>query len=120
VPYSDGFTRAWAAFPHFEQRSKKRKAFEVWQRAGLEPQVDAVVLWIEAGKRGDDWMRDEGKFVPAMQVWLNGRDFSDPPAKRVRIEPVRPLAPWETANRLLTPEEIEARRQRELSQGVRA
>jgi len=120
VPYPDGFTKAWAAFPHFGQRSKKRKAFEIWQRSGLEAQADAVVAWIEAGKGADDWVREEGKFVPGMQVWLHGRDFSDPPAKRVRIEPVRPVAPWETANRTLTPEEIAARHQRERMQGVTA
>lgn len=112
--YSDGFLRAWGAYPHFGQRSVKLKAFEVWRKAELEPHADAVVAWIEAGKRGADWIREEGKFVQGMQVWLKGRDFSELPTKPAPIaQAPRPTLPWDSKNRLLTPEELEERRRRE-------
>jgi len=61
----------------------------VWQREGLEAQADAVLAWIAAGRATADWQRDGGAYVPGMQVWLHGRDFSEPPPDPVpvRIDP---------------------------------
>jgi hypothetical protein len=115
--YSDGFVKAWGTYPHFGQRSLKRRAFEVWRKENLERITDSIVAWIEAGRRSDDWIRDAGQFVPGMQVWLKGRDFSDPPM--VQPPPSRPTLAWESENRPLTAEEIEARRRRESAREAR-
>ena len=110
VAYTAGFLQAWKAFPHFEQRSKKRETFEVWRRLALEPLAESITAWIEAGRKSDDWIRDAGARVPGMQVWLKGRDFSEP-APVAKATP-RPALAWDEPNRLLTPEE-QAQRGRE-------
>lgn len=111
--YEPGFLRAWGTYPHFGQRSRKGKAAGVWKRDNLEPQAEAVVAWIEAGKRTDDWTRDSGRFVPAMEAWLNGRDFTDPPTAPKPTKPDARSAFDETPNRLLTDAEKAERRMRE-------
>jgi hypothetical protein len=120
VAYTDGFLRAWGTYPHFEQRSRKREAFDVWRRLQLDPLADAVVAWIEAGRRSADWTRDGGSIVPGFQVWLKGREFGDPPPLAGPAIEKRPVLAWETPNRLLTPEEREARRRRDAGQGATA
>lgn len=101
VAYSPGFLQAWQTYPHNGQRSVKRKAFAVWLRDGLEECPEAVLAWIEDARGSADWRRDSGAFVPGMQVWLNGRDFSDPP----RVSKAAAVFPVDFENRLLTPEE---------------
>ena len=81
--YPDGFKRAWEAYPHHDSRSVKAEAAKQWRRLGLEPLTDRVLLWIEALAASDDWTRDDGQYVPGMQVWIKRPDFTDdpPPAK---------------------------------------
>ena len=75
--YPPGFLRAWKAYPHWEQRSVKKESYAVWEKLGLTP--EAVMPWIEAGKRSHDWTKEGGKYVKGFQSWLRKMDFSEPP-----------------------------------------
>ena len=77
--YQPGFLQAWKAYPHHLQRSSKQQSGAVWVEYGLETLAAGVLAWIEDGLRGDDWRKDNGSFVPGMQVWLKKHDFSEPP-----------------------------------------
>ena len=78
-----GFDAAWVFYPHFERRSSKRKAAEVWGKLGLEFYPANVLAWITAERATDDWKREGGQFVPGFEVWLKKHDFSEPPASLV-------------------------------------
>lgn len=86
-PYPPGFERAWKAYPHFEQRSRKAHAAKVWKRRQLEPLTESVLAWIVAGRETTDWTKESGAFVSGMQAWLSGPDFRDPPPEQDLEQP---------------------------------
>lgn len=77
--YTKGFLKAWTAYPHWQQRSRKAKAFTVWKRLGLEDKTGEIGVHMCAASTSEDWMRDAGKYVPGFQVWINQTDFDEPP-----------------------------------------
>ena len=80
---TDGFDRAWNAYPHYEQRSRRAQALTVWRSRGLESVTETVLAHVEACQGGSDWQRERGQFIPGFQVWLKGPDFSQPPEPRI-------------------------------------
>lgn len=93
--YPPGFLLAWKAYPHYLARSKKKMAAKVWDREGLEPQLESVLAWIAYCKQpAGDWASTP-QYVPGMQVWLNGRDFEElPPAAQLEDRPgIEPYPP---------------------------
>jgi hypothetical protein len=106
VPYPEGFSAAWSAYPHFEARSKKILAGKVWSDLGLEALSTSVLEWIAYQRGTSDWAKEGGRMVPGMQVWLKGVDFWEKPRSAAKVAVLE-------ENRLLTPEEIAQRRARE-------
>ena len=79
MKYPPGFEQAWAAYPHYQMRKRKKLAVANWVRDELEPLTENVLQWIEACRDSDDWQKDGGMYVPAMQAWLNQTDFEELP-----------------------------------------
>ena len=82
--YPPGFLEAWSDYPHYGQRSKQDAAARIWRRDRLEPLTANVRAWIVSGMQTDDWRRENGRYVPGFQAWLNGRrkDFTGPPPEQ--------------------------------------
>lgn len=82
--YSPGFERFWAAYPA-GKRSKKAEAWKVWQRDEMEEFSDTIVkdvVYRSASHWG--WVKEDGRYIPGAQVYLNGRRWNDdiePPPK---------------------------------------
>ena len=75
--YSAGFERFWATYPS-GKRSKKAEAWKVWQRDQMEEFADAIVKDVEKRRAMHwGWVKEEGKFIPGAQVYLNGRRWTD-------------------------------------------
>ena len=96
LAYEDGFLHAWEEFPHFEGRSKKREAFAVWDRMKLEGHAVEVLDWIKRLKQSEGWTKDGGRFVPGMQAWLRGQDFSEAPGGPPAEQPLD----WDRAKQI--------------------
>lgn len=84
--YQAGFLRAWKAYPHYRKspRSVKGGAYAVWKKRSLEPLTDRVLEWIASYAGSEDFLKDERKYVPGMQVWLGtgakwNIDFTESP-----------------------------------------
>lgn len=99
-----GFAEAWKAYPHYETRSSRKASAQVWSKLGLSPHASGVLAWISKASASDDWTRENGRFVPGMQVWLKTVDAANPPV--VETDRGRPR---EIVNRMLTEEEKAAR-----------
>lgn len=80
-----GFAAAWLTYPHHGQRSRKTLAERAWKARKLDAITENVLAWIEHGKASEDWRRKGGQYVPGMQVWLKGHDFSEPPPTTTRM-----------------------------------
>lgn len=83
VKYPEGFEQAWKAYPHHGGRSAKKASAQLWLKLKLEPLADNVLAWVRSCASSPDWTKDDGQFVPGMQVWLKKHDFSEPP----QVEP---------------------------------
>lgn len=68
-----GFVRFWAAWPKSARKGGKAKCLQVWWRARLEPQAEAICRHVKAMSEEPDWTKDAGAFVPAPLVYLNQR-----------------------------------------------
>ena len=70
-----GFGRFWSAYP---KKTAKKDAFKAW--AKLKPDEDLtekILSALEKHKKSDQWLKDNGQFIPYPATWLNGRRWED-------------------------------------------
>jgi hypothetical protein len=64
------------------ERSSKKKVATAWKNLKPQPTVEAVTeslrLWIDS----DEWSREDGRFVPALDRWLRDRKFDTVPSPK--------------------------------------
>jgi len=85
---SEAFLSAWAAYPHFPARSARGEAWKVWKAKSLERRAGNVMAWIAYSAASEQWQRERGQYVPAMERWLPKQDFSEPPPTILKNVPV--------------------------------
>lgn len=74
-PFPPGFEEFWRAYPN-------RKAKDAAAKAFAKREVDATLLAqmidaIDRQKRSDEWLRDEGRYIPHPATWLNQARWQD-------------------------------------------
>ena len=112
-----GLDLLWQAAPPMARtRSSKYKCRLAWNRipAAARPRVPVMLDALAAWKRCDEWRKDDGQFIPAMDRWIRERRWEDlpetarvDPSARYRCQapaPVPQTAPEDVA----TPEDIRA------------
>lgn len=85
---SQDFQRFWEAYP---RKSNKATAAKAW--AKLKPDaelVDRILSAISWQKTQDQWVRDDGRFIPHPATWLNAKGWENEP---VKIDPAHAKAP---------------------------
>jgi hypothetical protein len=78
--YTDEFEAFWAAYPG-QRRIDKADAFKRW-RSALSSGVGVgdVMVGLLAWKRSEEWVKNDGQYVCAPEVWLNKRRWEGAPA----------------------------------------
>lgn len=90
------FDRFWAAYPRKQHRDRARKAWaKLSPDLALCRQMSAA---LDAQKRSDQWMREEGRYIPHPATWLNGRCWEDDPGP-MYTPPDHPEIPLDDARR---------------------
>ncbi len=74
----ESFARFWKIYPS-TRRSGKPKCFKIWQKEKLHEIADDVIRGLKKWKKGDMWLKDNGKFVMGPERWLNERNWETPP-----------------------------------------
>lgn len=74
------FNRFWNTYP---RKVKKAEAYRAWcKEAKLCTDVQtAIFAALEWQVRQEDWLKDDGRFVPYPASYLNGRRWEDEPPK---------------------------------------
>lgn len=67
------FERFWTAWPKHERKQAKGKCSSLWRQKGFDQQAVAILAHVEALKRSADWLKEEGRYIPAPLVYLNQR-----------------------------------------------
>lgn len=64
------FDHLWAAFPHYGRRSSKHRSRARYLALRPRPLFADVLAGLKACAASEDWRRDGGRYVPAMEVWI--------------------------------------------------
>lgn len=72
-----GFDRFWLAYPKKRARGDAEKAWTKL-KPGAEL-INRILEAVEAAKRGSDWLREGGQYVPYPATWLNRKGWLDEP-----------------------------------------
>jgi len=74
-----GFAAFWAIYPN---RKAKADAIKAWLKASPDEELQASILKAIAMQcQGEDWLKEDGRFIPHASTWLNGGRWTDEPRK---------------------------------------
>lgn len=75
---SDAFVKFWSAYP---RKVAKPHALKSWIKLKLgRDDLPQILAGVARARRSDQWLRDDGQFVPHPASWLNDRRWEDEPA----------------------------------------
>jgi hypothetical protein len=67
----------------------KQVALRAWKKLKPEGELlKAIMNGLEKWKGSDQWMKEDGQYIPYPATWLNKRRWEDPPEKREKPAPV--------------------------------
>ena len=70
-----GFERFWSAYP---KKTAKQNALKAWQKLRPDEELTEKILSaLERHKKSDQWLKDNGQFIPYPATWLNGKRWED-------------------------------------------
>jgi len=73
-----GFSEVWNLYPK-HRRTGKLRARQYWKSQKLEPKLDIVRAGLETHLKSKDWVKEEGKYVPAFNKFLREGRWEDEP-----------------------------------------
>ena len=79
----------WDAFPERgRRRSSRKKLHDSWKRlpAKDRPSVQTLLDAIAAWRTTEDWQKDSGEFVPALDRWIRDRKWADLPTPEIKTK----------------------------------
>jgi hypothetical protein len=94
------FERFWEAYPRQDARED---ALTAWERLAPTPElVETILGAVEGQKSREDWQRENGRFIPRADNWLNGKRWQDKGTAAQAIDAGRraALRDWIARNRL--------------------
>lgn len=75
--HHSAFDEFWAAYPKKKNKGDAEKAWKA-----LKPKADllkTILEAVEVAKRGDDWRKENGQFIPYPATWLRAKGWEDEP-----------------------------------------
>ena len=99
VNEQDAFAQFWNAYPNHKDKKRAESAFA---KAIRKVDLETMLAAIDAQKRTDGWIKENGRFIPMPSTWLNGERWNDDakPAQKAywrtgRFAQTRPEQPYE-------------------------
>ena len=68
----NGFEDFWNAYPNKKDKQKAKKA---WLKHS--PNLPKVLSALKTQKNSEQWIKDDGRFIPLPTTWLNGARWED-------------------------------------------
>ncbi|VWD60815.1 hypothetical protein BLA18628_07188 [Burkholderia aenigmatica] len=75
VEKDESFSIFWKAYPRKDSKVQAQKAFV--KLAPSAELLERILDALDRFKRCDQWMREDGKFIPFASTWLNQRRWED-------------------------------------------
>lgn len=89
-----GFTEFWDAWPRHTRKVAKQQCLDKWARLHCADEATLIVAHVRWMQTQDDWLRDQGRYIPAPLVYLNQRrwDGWEPePERPKRADPLEEI-----------------------------
>jgi hypothetical protein len=86
------FERFWSAYPN---KKKKPNALKALEKALEKTTIDVIMDALIDYTQSNDWLKDDGKYIPHPTTWLNGERWLD------EIKPHEDKNSWEYLEREL-------------------
>jgi DNA-binding transcriptional regulator YhcF (GntR family) len=75
--YAPDFLNFYHAYP---KRKDRAGAWAAWKKLNGEiPAIGTLLSAIETQKKSEDWLKENGKYIPYPGTWLNHRRWEDEP-----------------------------------------
>lgn len=88
--YIGDFDSFWSAYPRKDGKAKAKEAFI--KLAPNDELFKTMMNAIERQKKGDQWIKEGGKFIPYPATWLNQKRWEDEvktyPSEKANIKPM--------------------------------
>ena len=69
------FEEFWAAYP---KKKSKGQALKTWHKIHPgDDLVDEILRGLSKAKNSQDWLKDDGKYIPHASTWLNAMGWTD-------------------------------------------
>jgi hypothetical protein len=73
--YTEDFLIFYKAYP---KKKAPDAAWKAWKnRNGTRPPIEVIIAAIENQKQSDQWLKDNGQFIPHPATWLNQGRWAD-------------------------------------------
>lgn len=72
-----GFAEFWKAWPAGTRKVGKQQALNKWARYECANSASHILAHVEWLKKQDDWLRENGRFVPMPCTYLNQQRWID-------------------------------------------
>lgn len=74
------FADFWSAYPN---KKGKQAAIKAWNKLRPDDKlIDAILSAIRIQSLSDQWIKDDGQYIPMPATWLNGRRWEDQVGKK--------------------------------------
>lgn len=70
-PPGGGFETFWSEWPNHRRKVAEDQCRKKWETKGCQAIAAKVIEGLRSAKRSDDWLKDNGEFIPAPLKWLN-------------------------------------------------
>jgi hypothetical protein len=74
IKYKSSFIEFWNEYP---RKDGKFKASEIWTNKKLDSLKEEIIKGVKKAKGSDQWLEDDGKFIPHAATYLNQRRWED-------------------------------------------
>lgn len=76
------FDRFWKAYP---LKKAKQAALKAWKKINPDKQLaETIISAVEKQKRWEDWIRDNGQYIPHPATWLNQGRWEDEERRKAK------------------------------------
>jgi hypothetical protein len=76
---SKDFEYFWKDYP---KKIGKKEALKAWEKAKDKPALVDILQAITNAKKSDQWLKENGQFIPNPSTWLNQGRWADQPIQR--------------------------------------
>jgi hypothetical protein len=80
VPAREIVLKIWNAAPKISRtRSSEINLTKAWESLRPEPDINEVLIGLEAWKISGDWTRDGGRYIPGIHRWIKNKQWKNLP-----------------------------------------